>query len=93
MELYAQPTVYLPIGEQCPRGDVQSRLLLCGVTPASTLFGNYFVETLKWNGLLVTIINMLANFVTEYLFDRFFVFGNSIDTNDIAQKKREEQGA
>ena len=24
---------------------------------------------------------MLLNFVTEFLFQRFFVFGNSIDTN------------
>ncbi len=33
-----------------------------------------------WNEYLVLAITMIANFVLEYLFDRFFVFGNSIDT-------------
>jgi len=50
-------------------------------TPVSTLFGNWLEQDLLWNGTLVTMINMLLNFVTEYLFDRFVVFRNSIDTN------------
>ena len=33
-----------------------------------------------WNEYLVLAITMLINFVTEYLFDRFVVFGDSIDT-------------
>ncbi len=33
-----------------------------------------------WNEYLVLAITMIINFVTEYLFDRFFVFGKSIDT-------------
>ena len=33
-----------------------------------------------WNEYLVLAITMLINFVTEYLFDRFVVFGKSIDT-------------
>lgn len=49
-------------------------------TPLSTIIGNYLAETLLWNGTIVTILNMLVNFITEYLFDRFVVFGNSIDT-------------
>ena len=49
-------------------------------TPVSTILGNYLVESLGWNGTLVTILNMIANFVTEYLFDRFVVFGKTIDT-------------
>ena len=49
-------------------------------TPTSTILGNYLVERLLWNEFLVTIINMLLNFVLEYLYDRFFVFKNSIDT-------------
>lgn len=56
-------------------------------TPASTLLGNYLAETLLWNEYLVTAINMAANFILEFLYDRFFVFRNSIDTNDIAKKK------
>ncbi len=33
-----------------------------------------------WNEYLVLALTMLVNFVTEYLFDRFVVFGSSIDT-------------
>ena len=49
-------------------------------TPTSTIFGNYLAESLHWNATIVTIINMLLNFILEFLYDRFFVFGKSIDT-------------
>lgn len=49
-------------------------------TPASTIFGNYLAESLHWNGTIVTIINMLLNFILEFLYDRFYVFKDSIDT-------------
>ena len=49
-------------------------------TPSSTLFGNYLVSSLKWNEYLVTGINMLLNFILEYLYDKFYVFKGSIDT-------------
>ena len=58
-------------------------------TPASTWLGNYLAETLLWNEYLVTILNMVMNFVLEYLVDRFVVFRASIDTNDVAKKKAE----
>ena len=48
--------------------------------PVSTILGNYLAEDLHWFGWVVTVLNMLANFVLEYLYDRFFVFKNSIDT-------------
>lgn len=37
-----------------------------------------------WNEYLVLAGTMIINFVTEYLFDRYFVFGKSLDT---AKKK------
>lgn len=49
-------------------------------TPVSTILGNYLAETLGWNDILVTILNMICNFVLEYLYDRYFVFRGSIDT-------------
>ncbi len=49
-------------------------------TPLSTILGDYLVETAGWNEYVVTAVNMLLNFVTEYLYQRFIVFGNSIDT-------------
>jgi len=50
-------------------------------TPVTTILGNYLAETLMWNEYLVTIINMALNLSTEYLYDRFYVFRDSIDTN------------
>ena len=50
--------------------------------PVSTLLGNFLVEGLLWNAYLVEILMMLLNFVTEFLFQRFFVFGKSLDTNN-----------
>ena len=55
-------------------------------TPLSTLLGNWLAEDLLWNDYVVTGINMLLNFVLEFLYDRFYVFRNSIDTNDLAKK-------
>ncbi len=59
----------------------------CVFTPVSTLLGNYLAEGLLWNEYLVTILNMVANFVLEFLYDRFFVFRDSLDTNSVAKKR------
>ena len=48
-------------------------------TPLSTWAGGALTE-LGWNEYLVLALTMITNFVTEFLFDRFIVFGNSIDT-------------
>jgi len=50
-------------------------------TPLSTLLGNFLAETLLWNEYLVTAINMLLNLSTEYLFQRFVVYGKDVDNN------------
>ena len=50
-------------------------------TPLSTLLGNFLAETLLWNEYLVTAINMILNLGTEYLFQRFVVYGKDIDSN------------
>ena len=49
--------------------------------PVSTILGNFLAEGLSWNAYLVEFLMMLLNFVTEFLFQRFFVFGKSLDTN------------
>lgn len=52
-------------------------------TPLSTWWTAALTEPtygIEWNEYLVLALTMLVNFVTEYLFDRFFVFGNSLDT-------------
>ena len=56
-------------------------------TPASTLLGDWLADTVGWNEYLVTALNMIANFVLEFLYDRFVVFRGQVDTNEIARKK------
>ena len=57
-------------------------------TPATTILGNYLADERGLNGYLVTAINMLLNFVLEYLYDRFYVFNRTLDTNALAEKER-----
>lgn len=52
--------------------------------PASTIGGAALVN-IGWNEDLVLILSMLANFVLEFIYDRFFVFGKTMDT-----KKKEK---
>ena len=59
----------------------------CVFTPLSTWFGHWLADVRSWNEYLVTAINMIANFVLEFLFDRFVVFRDSLDTNSVAKKK------
>ncbi len=59
-------------------------------TPLSTLLGDYLVKTVGWNEYLVTAMNMVINLVLEFLYQRFFVFNKTMDTNDLAQKKIKE---
>ena len=49
-------------------------------TPLSTFLEHYLTETMHWNEYLVTAINMVLNFGTEFLYQRFVVFGKSIDS-------------
>ena len=49
-------------------------------TPLSTWWTKVLTEDAGWNEYLVLILTMLVNFVTEFLFQRFVVFGKSIDT-------------
>ena len=60
-------------------------------TPVSTVLGNWLVESVGWNEYLVTALNMIMNFVLEFLYDRYFVFKDSIDTNDVAAKKADKR--
>ena len=63
-----------------PLAMLKVAIYYCIFTPLTTIGGNYLVETLLWNSYLVTVINMILNFATEYLYDRFFVFKDSIDS-------------
>lgn len=59
-------------------------LYYCAFTPLSTLLEHRLADVQGWNGYLVTFLNMVLNFVTEFLFQRFVVYRNSLDTNKFA---------
>ena len=49
-------------------------------TPLSTWWTALLTEKALWNEYIVLILTMLVNFITEYIYDRFIVFGKTIDT-------------
>lgn len=72
-------------------GNVGKAMLLvalyyCVFTPASTLLEHWLAGNLGWNEYIVTALNMVLNLVTEFLFQRFVVYRNSLDTNELAKK-------
>ena len=58
-------------------------LYYCAFTPLSTLLEHRLADVQGWNGYLVTFLNMVLNFVTEFLYQRFVVYRKSLDTNNI----------
>ena len=60
-------------------------------TPLSTWWGDALTRC-GWNDFLVLAGTMLINFATEFLFQRFVVYHNRIDTNDVARRAQEKAG-
>ena len=62
-------------------------LYYCAFTPASVLGGDA-LEGIGWNGTLVTVLMMLANFATEFVWDKFVVFNDALLKKLFHRKKR-----
>ncbi len=74
----------------------------CVFTPATLFLGAYlsdgmldgsvpfFENPVGIPGIVTTLINMLINLITEFLYQRYFVFKDSVDTNEAAQKQEEK---
>ena len=60
-------------------------------TPVSTWWG-HALTTAGWNDFLVLAGTMVVNFVTEFLYQRFVVYRNCIDTNDVARRASKKAG-
>ena len=60
-------------------------------TPLSLLLEYWLADKNGWNEYLVTAMNMVINFVTEYLWQRFYVFRASVDTAE-KEEKEEKSG-
>ncbi|MBQ9459421.1 MAG: GtrA family protein [Oscillospiraceae bacterium] len=76
-----------------PKAMLLVALFYCVFTPVSTKLGDYLTESARWNEYLVLGLTMALNLTTEFLYDRFVVFRDSIDTNDIAQKQAMKEEA
>jgi len=66
-----------------PIAMVKVALFYLVFAPLSTMGTAFLTEpkyNILWNAYVVETMMMLINFVTEYVYDRFVVFGKSIDT-------------
>ncbi len=59
-------------------------------TPASAYLGS-LADDAGWNSYLIEALVMLSNLVLEFVYQKFFVFRNSINTNDIAEKENSKK--
>ena len=50
-----------------------------------SVFGGNELENIGWHGTLVTALMMLLNFVTEFAWQRYFVFRKSINTKPLSK--------
>ena len=57
-------------------------------TPLTT-WGGQKLNDIGWNEYIVLAVSMLLNFVSEFLYDRYIVFGASVDTD----KKKKDADA
>lgn len=64
----------------------------CVFTPVSTIIGEAVMRNTSWEfaEYIVLACTMATNMVTEFLFCRFVVYKDSMNTNDLAKKKEEE---
>lgn len=65
-------------------GNVARAMLLvfgyyCVFTPLSVWLEHWLTSDMLWNEYLVTGINMVLNFITEFLYQRFVVYRNEVD--------------
>ena len=59
-------------------------------TPLSTWWGTALTNA-GWNEYIVLFGTMAVNLTTEFLYDRFFVFRGTMNTNKRAQKEMEKK--
>lgn len=71
-----------------PKAMALVALYYLAFTPLSTWLDATLVSA-GWHEYLVLAICMLLNFVTEFLYQRFVVYRDHIDTNDVAKRAKE----
>ena len=51
-------------------------------TPLTSWLEHVYTTQWGWNEYIATGVNMALNLITEFLYQRFFVFGSSLDTQE-----------
>ncbi len=76
-------------------GNIRRAMLLVAlyyvVFIALTSWWSDALVSLGMHDWLIEVLNMAVNFVTEFLFQKFVVYRDSIDTNSLAQAEREKE--
>ena len=71
-----------------PKAMLKVALFYAVFTPLSAKAEDILTMRYGWNEYLVTGLNMAVNLVTEFLYQRFFVFRDSLDTLQSAKKEK-----
>ena len=53
---------------------------VANVPRALFLVAHWLTDGAHWNGYLVTAMNMILNFVTEFLYQKYVVYGKTVDS-------------
>ncbi len=56
-------------------------------TPLTSWLTDCWTELWGYNEYIIKVLTMLANLVLEFFYQKYFVFRNSIDTNELAKKQ------
>lgn len=48
--------------------------------PPTAIGGDYLVNNCNWNDTVVLLITMVLNFILEFLWNRFVIYGKKVDT-------------
>ena len=64
----------------------------CVFTPISTIIGEAVSRNTTWEfaEYIILAVTMMTNMITEFLFCRFVVYKDSMNTNDLAKKEKEK---
>ena len=64
-------------------------------TPVSTILGETVARRTTWEfaEYVILAVTMMTNMITEFLYSRFFVYKDSMNTNAAARKERETENA
>lgn len=67
----------------------------CVFTPVSTILGETVARRTTWEfaEYVILAVTMMTNMITEFLYSRFFVYKDSMNTNAAARKERETENA